>query len=130
MGSDPASDKDVSTFPPPSGKYDFWNLAEDFEDALKMLLDGGHPLNNVAFILSDPRLDQYPRVPGEQPVTRFVLTWTSRDGEPLDEDLEQALLDTIPVRPATPKTEDPGAEWDKIHEYISLRIQARYSDKL
>lgn len=130
MGSDPASDKDVSTFPPPSGKYDFWDLAADFEDSMRTLIETGHALNNVLFILSKPRVDQYPQVPGEQPATRFVLTWASKNRAPIEEDLEQALLDTIPVKPATPRTEDPKGEWIKIHEYILLRIHARYAGEL
>ncbi len=130
MGSDPASNKDVSKFPPLSRKYDFWDLAADFEDSMRALIERGYPLNNVAFALSDPRTDQYPQVPGESPATRFLLTWTSRDGSPIEETLEQALLESIPITPATPRTEDPETEWTKIHDYILLRISAHYSGEL
>jgi len=130
MGSDQASNQVLKTFPTPTQKYDFWNLAADFEDSMRMLIERGYPLNNVRFTLSDPRVDDYPDTPGEEPATRFLLTWTSLDGEPLEDELEQALLDTIPIRAATPTTKEPREEWTKLHEYILLRISAHYSGDL
>lgn len=130
MGSHQASDQNVTTFPTPARKYDFWNLAADFEDSVRMLIERGYPLNNVLFTLSEPRVDDHPDTPGEEPATRFLLTWISKDGQPLEDELEQALLDTIPITPATPNTKDPREEWTKLHEYILLRVRAHYSGEL
>lgn len=120
----------MSTFPPPNLQYTFWNLASDFEDALRGLIEAGYAVNNVVFGLSDPRTDQYPQVPGQEPKDRFILTWQTRDGEDIEQDLDQALLDGMPVKPALPNTDDPQTEWANIYEYILLRIRAHYNHEL
>lgn len=120
----------MSTFPTPALEYTFWDLAADFEDALRSLIDHGHPVNNLTFTVKQSHLDEEPKMTGLAPTPRFTLAWASKDGRPIDPPLNQALLDTLPVKPAKPNTPDPGQEWDKIYDYLLLRIRAHYNHQL
>lgn len=120
----------MSTFPTPNLDYTFWDMAADFEDALRSLIDHGHPLNNLTFTLRQTRVDEEPDTTGLAPTPRFTLAWASKDGQPVDPLLHQALLETLPVKAAKPNTPSPHQEWEKIYDYLLLRIEAHYSHHL
>jgi hypothetical protein len=120
----------MNTLATPASQYTFWDLAADFEDALRQLIEQGHPVNNLVFTVHPTPMDEEPPMSAAPPAPRFTLAWTSGDGAPIEPPLHQALLDTIPVKPATPNTQDPPGEWEKIYDYLVLRIQAHYSGQL
>lgn len=120
----------MSAFPMPALEYTFWDLAADFEDALRAIIDSGHPVGNLTFTVRESHVDYEPEMTGLPPTPRFTLAWTSRDGLPIDPPLNQALLETLPVKAAKPNTPNPDQEWIQIYDYLLLRIKAHYSHEL
>lgn len=120
----------MNSFPTPALPYTFWDLAADFEDALRYLIDSGHPVNNVVFGVQESHVLHEPEMSGIPATPLFTLAWTSRDGLPLPPPLTQALVDALPVKPAKPNTQHPDDEWAKIYDYLLLRIRAHYDHQL
>lgn len=114
----------MSSLKTPPRIYTFWELAADFEDAFRALIEQGHDLNLVQFAVKEAPEQPEPPMSMVSPVPMYTLTWTAKDGLPLPGPLNQALLDSMPVKPATPNDSDPDEQWTKINEYILLRTQA------
>lgn len=114
----------------PALEYTFWDLACDFEDALRTLVEKCYDVNLVEFVLQEAEPDPEPEGSTAVATPKFTLGWKSRDGQPVDPAFRQALLDYLPVKAATPNTKDLQADWTGLYEYILLRVRARVAGEL
>ncbi len=114
----------------PALEYTFWDLSVDFEDALRQLVDAGHDVNLVDFILQEVEPPAEPEGSTVTPEPKFTLAWKKKGERGIPPPLALALASVLPVKAATPNTADPQEDWTNIREYIFLRTKARYSGEI